>query len=135
MIIHKDITDAIGYTAFCIIHLDSLKEDIGNPKKIDPQTHYNNIETYKKTTLFSFKQYLGTRKTYNHVIIKIENELTKLEKDFEDILFTCNTETPKDQIILLTGIISRIQKLIVGQIKDNPTYHIHLQQNFPDSFK
>lgn len=134
MIIHQDITDTIGQTASCVIHLDHLKEILGNPKNINPQTHHNNIETFKKATLFSFQQYLGTRKLYNHDIIQIENKLVKLEADFKDILSLVG-EPSKDQVILLTGILSNIQKLIVGQIKDNPTHYLHLRQNFPDSFK
>ena len=54
MIIHKNITDTVGQIGFCINNLDSLKEDLGNPKKINSLTYQNNIETYKKQSLFHF---------------------------------------------------------------------------------
>ncbi len=65
---------------------------------------------------------------------EIEIELVKLEKDFLDEHSSLSGESPKDQLVLLVGILSRIQKLIVGQIKDNPTYCLQLKQNFPDTF-
>jgi len=135
MIIHKNITDTIGQIGFCINNLDSLKQDLGNPKKIDSLTNQNNIEACKNQSFFHFRQYLGTRKAYNHDVKEIEIELVKLEKDFLDEYSSLSNESPKDQLVLLVGILSRIQKLIVGQIKDNPTYYLQLKQNFPNSFK
>jgi len=135
MIIHKNITDTIGQIGFCIANLDGLKEDLGNPKKINSLTYQNNIETYKNQSFFHFHQYLVTRKAYNHDVKEIETELVKLEKDFLYEHSSLSGESPKDQLVLLVGILSKIQKLIVGQIEDNPTYYLQLKRNFPNSFK
>jgi len=133
VIIHQNITDTIGHLAFCLTNFQLMKEQLGNPKKIDPKTHYKNIETYKNTLLFSFQQYVGTRKTYNHDIIEIENTITSLEKDFTDIVSLLG-EPSNEQVIQLEGIIFKIQKLIVGEIQSNPTYFQQLKENFPNNF-
>ncbi len=135
MIIHKNITDTIGQIGFCIANLDSLKEDLGNPKKIDSLTNQNNIEACKNQSFFHFRQYLGTRKAYNHDVKEIETTLIKLEQDFVNEFSSLSGESPKDQVVLLVGILSKIQKLIGGQIEDNPTYYLQLKRNFPNSFK
>jgi len=135
MIIHKNITDTIGQIDICIANLDSLKEDLGNPKKIDSLTNQNNIEACKNQSFFHFRQYLGTRKAYNHDVVRIKTTLINLEQDFVNEFSSLSGESPKDQVVLLVGILSKIQKLIVGQIEDNPTYYLHLKQNFPNSFK
>jgi len=135
MIIHKNITDTIGQIGFCIANLDSLKEDLGNPKKIDSLTNQNNIEACKNQSFFHFRQYLGTRKAYNHDVKEIETTLIKLEQDFVNEFSLLSGESPKDQVVLLVGILSKIQKLIGGQIEDNPTYYLQLKRNFPNSFK
>ena len=135
MIIHKNITDTIGQIGFCIANLDSLKEDLGNPKKIDSLTNQNNIEACKNQSFFHFRQYLRTRKAYNHDVKGIETTLIKLEQDFVNEFSSLSGESPKDQVVLLVGILSKIQKLIGGQIEDNPTYYLQLKRNFPNSFK
>ena len=135
MIIHKNITDTIGQIGFCIANLDSLKEDLGNPKKIDSLTNQNNIEACKNQSFFHFRQYLGTRKAYNHDVKEIETTLINLEQDFVNEFSSLSGESPKDQVVLLVGILSKIQKLIGGQIEDNPTYYLQLKRNFPNSFK
>jgi len=135
MIIHKNITDTIGQIGVCIANLDSLKEDLGNPKKIDSLTNQNNIEACKNQSFFHFRQYLGTRKAYNHDVKEIETTLINLEQDFVNEFSSLSGESPKDQVVLLVGILSKIQKLIVGQIEDNPTYYLQLKRNFPNSFK
>jgi len=135
MIIHKDITDTIGQIGVCITNLDSLKECLGNPKKIDSLTHQNNIETNKIQSFFHFHQYLVTRKAYNHDVVRIKTKLINLEHDFVNEFSSLSGESPKDQVVLLVGILSKIQKLIIGEIEDNPTYYLHLKQNFPNSFK
>ena len=135
MIIHKNITDTIGQIGFCIANLDSLKEDLGNPKKIDSLTNQNNIEACKNQSFFHFRQYLVTRKAYNHDVKEIETTLIKLEQDFVNEFSSLSGESPKDQVVLLVGILSKIQKLIGGQIEDNPTYYLQLKRNFPNSFK
>jgi len=135
MIIHKNITDTIGQIGFCINNLDSLKQDLGNPKKIDSLTYQNNIEAYKNQSFFHFRQYLVTRQTYNHDVVRIKTKLINLEHDFVNEHSSLSGESPKDQLVLLVGILSRIQRLIVGQIKDNPIYYLQLKQNFPNSFK
>ncbi len=135
MIIHKNITDTIGQIGFCIANLDSLKEDLGNPKKIDSLTNQNNIEACKNQSFFHFRQYLVTRKAYNHDVKEIETTLINLEQDFVNEFSSLSGESPKDQVVLLVGILSKIQKLIGGQIEDNPTYYLQLKRNFPNSFK
>ena len=135
MIIHKNITDTIGQIGFCIANLDSLKEDLGNPKKIDSLTNQNNIEACKNQSFFHFRQYLVTRKAYNHDVKEIETTLINLEQDFLNEFSSLSGESPKDQVVLLVGILSKIQKLIGGQIEDNPTYYLQLKRNFPNSFK
>ena len=135
MIIHKNITDTIGQIGFCIANLDSLKEDLGNPKKINSLTNQNNIETYKNQSFFHFRQYLRTRKAYNHDVVRIKTTLINLEQDFLNEFSSLSGESPKDQVVLLVGILSKIQKLIGGQIEDNPTYYLQLKRNFPNSFK
>jgi len=135
MIIHKNITDTIGQIGVCIANLDSLKEDLGNPKKINSLTNQNNIEACKNQSFFHFRQYLGTRKAYNHDVVRIKTKLINLEQDFVNEFSSLSGESPKDQLVLLVGILSKIQKLIVGQIEDNPTYYLQLKRNFPNSFK
>ena len=135
MIIHKNITDTISQIGVCIANLDSLKEDLGNPKKINSLTNQNNIEACKNQSFFHFRQYLGTRKAYNHDVKEIETTLIKLEQDFVNEFSLLSGESPKDQVVLLVGILSKIQKLIGGQIEDNPTYYLQLKRNFPNSFK
>jgi len=135
MIIHKNITDTIGQIGICIANLDSLKEDLGNPKKINSLTNQNNIEACKNQSFFHFRQYLGTRKAYNHDVVRIKTTLINLEQDFVNEFSSLSGESPKDQVVLLVGILSKIQKLIVGQIEDNPTYYLQLKRNFPNSFK
>ena len=134
MFIHQNITDAIGQTSFCLNDLKRMKEDLGNPKNLDPRIYINNIQGNKNAILFSFQQYLGNRKTYNHDIIEIENDLVKLEKDFEDII-SLFVKPSTEQVTQLEGILYKIQKLIVGQIQDNPTYYLQLKKNFPNNFK
>lgn len=133
MIIHQNITDTVGHLVSCLTFFQSLKEQLGNPKKIDSQTHYKNIETYKKAISSSFQQYMGTRKTYNHDIIEIENIISNVEKDFIDIVSLLG-EPSKEQVAQLEGNIFKIQKLIVEEIQDNPTYLQQLKENFPNSF-
>jgi len=135
MIIHKNITDTIGQIGVCIANLDGLKEDLGNPKKINSLTYQNNIEAYKNQSFFHFHQYLVTRKAYNHDVVRIKTKLINLEQDFVNEFSSLSGESPKDQLVLLVGILSKIQKLIVGQIEDNPTYYLQLKRNFPNSFK
>jgi len=135
MIIHKNITDTIGQIGVSIANLDSLKEDLGNPKKIDSLTNQNNIEACKNQSFFHFRQYLGTRKAYNHDVVRIKTTLINLEQDFVNEFSSLSGESPKDQVVLLVGILSKIQKLIVGQIEDNPIYYLQLKRNFPNSFK
>jgi len=135
MIIHKNITDTIGQIGVSIANLDSLKEDLGNPKKIDSLTNQNNIEACKNQSFFHFRQYLVTRKAYNHDVKEIETTLNNLEQDFVNEFSSLSGESPKDQVVLLVGILSKIQKLIGGQIEDNPTYYLQLKRNFPNSFK
>ncbi len=135
MIIHKNITDTIGQIGVCIANLDGLKEDLGNPKNINSLTYHNNIEAYKNQSLFHFHQYLGTRKAYNHDVVRIKTTLINLEQDFVNEFSSLSDESPKDQVVLLVGILSKIQKLIVEQIENNPTYYLQLKRNFPNSFK
>ncbi|MEK0337616.1 MAG: hypothetical protein QQN41_09310, partial [Nitrosopumilus sp.] len=99
MIIHKNITDTIGQIGFCIANLDSLKEDLGNPKKINSLTNQNNIEACINQSFFHFRQYLGTRKAYNHDVKEIETTLIKLEQDFVNEFSSLSGESPKDQVV------------------------------------
>jgi len=134
MKINKNITDTIGNLAFCLSQIKTLKENIGNPEKINPKTHQNNIETIKKSVSLLFQQYMGTRKTYNHDIIEIENTVAGLEKDFMDI-FSLFGEPTSEQVTQLEGVIFKIQKLIIKEIQGNPSYFQQLKENFPNFFK
>jgi len=131
--IHQNITDAIGQLDFSSYELQRLKEQLGNPEKINPQINYKNIQTFKNMILHFFQQYSGTRKTYNHDIIEIEDTVANLEKDFIDI-FSLVGEPTKEQVIQLEGIIVKLQNLIVHEIQGNPTYYRQLKENFPDRF-
>ena len=130
MIIHKNITDTIGQIGVCIANLDGLKEDLGNPKKIDSLTNQNNIEACKNQSFFHFRQYLRTRKAYNHDVVRIKTKLINLEHDFVKEFSSLSGESPKDQLVLLVGILYRIQKLILERIQDKSKYHFQLKQYF-----